>query len=368
MQYSAHLSKEAIKFLEETEEEVSKLVLLSASKLENTSPSSKKFRDSIKKLEDSISSVRGQAWKSIDKLLDSELKELMVDETAMVSRIISESLPVQVGLRLAPDKELKEIAVKTPFEGKILKDHIKSAASNDVQRITTRTNKAIVQNNVPSEVLKQVIGSQAYAFKDGVTRRAWDGAEALVFTSTSHVQSQSKSSVYKTNEFLIKEEDFQATLDSRTTPQCITADDGSPYKVGEGPMPPLHWRCRSIRTPRINFEEIAERPFDPTTERTLVKEYTNGQYTSRDALPRGQKTKFDTFARKRKRELVGRVPSKTTYSEWLRGQSKDFQEEVLGVTRAKLFRANKYSVDRYTNASGQFLTLEQLKKKGFDIE
>ncbi len=39
------------------------------------------------------------------------------------------------------------------------------------------------------------------------------------------------------------------------------------------------------------------------------------------------------------------------------------QDDILGVTRAEMFRAKKITVDRFTDARGNVLTLDQLKKK-----
>jgi hypothetical protein len=45
-----------------------------------------------------------------------------------------------------------------------------------------------------------------------------------------------------------------------------------------------------------------------------------------------------TRARQRKRDLTGQVPAKLSYDQWLRTQTKEFQDEVLGPRRAQMFR------------------------------
>jgi len=124
--------------------------------------------------------------------------------------------------------------------------------------------------------------------------------------------------------------------------------------------------CRSVRAPFID-PNISERGFDPSTEKTLVKEYSNGVITSRDSLPYGQKGDYDAWARKRRREMIGTVPSEVTYGEWLLNQSKDFQDEVLGIERAKLFRRGKIPLSKFVNRQGRYLTLDQLRAKGYDV-
>lgn len=85
--------------------------------------------------------------------------------------------------------------------------------------------------------------------------------------------------------------------------------------------------------------------------------------TSRDALPYGTKGKFDRYSRQRVRELVGPVPADTTYSEWLTGQSKQFQEDVLGVTKAQLFRDGDLTLDRFVDRAGNELNLNEIAKR-----
>ena len=58
---------------------------------------------------------------------------------------------------------------------------------------------------------------------------------------------------------------------------------------------------------------------------------------------------------------VSQVSGETTYNSWLKRQPADFQDEVLGVERAKLFRGGM-NVDKFTDDEGRTLTLEQLKQ------
>ena len=59
----------------------------------------------------------------------------------------------------------------------------------------------------------------------------------------------------------------------------------------------------------------------------------------------------------------GPVSADLTFSDWLRGQPESVQNQILGATRAKLFRANQIDVDRFTNNKGVVLSLDALRKK-----
>lgn len=67
--------------------------------------------------------------------------------------------------------------------------------------------------------------------------------------------------------------------------------------------------------------------------------------------------------------MDGQVPDKTTYQEWLKKQSVARQNEVLGVTKAQLFRDGKLTLDKFVSPTGHVYTLDQLKErnaKAFD--
>ena len=102
----------------------------------------------------------------------------------------------------------------------------------------------------------------------------------------------------------------------------------------------------------------------PVTEKGLIREFTSKEkitgVSKRANLPRGTKGKFDEFARKRTRELVGTVPAKTTYQEFLTNQSKQFQDDVLGKTKGKLFRSGGLKLDKFVDSSGREFTLSRL--------
>jgi len=101
--------------------------------------------------------------------------------------------------------------------------------------------------------------------------------------------------------------------------------------------------CRSIRVPEINGRLIGQRPANATTKKLL--EGMRGE-ERRKAVDR----------------LVGQVPASETYQVFLKKQTTAFQNEVLGVTKGRLFREGGLTVDRFVNPAGKELTLSQLKR------
>jgi hypothetical protein len=167
------------------------------------------------------------------------------------------------------------------------------------------------------------------------------------------------------NQDLFSEEQFVATLDARTTPVCRSLD-GKRYPVGKGPIPPLHFNCRSLRVPVLDGDALGKRPFVAATKAQLLREYAEREGLkvpkTREALPRGHKGAFDAFARMRVRQLTGRAPGRTTYQEWLSTQSAAFQDDVLGKTRARLFREGGLTLDKFVNRRGDEIPLSELAR------
>ena len=58
------------------------------------------------------------------------------------------------------------------------------------------------------------------------------------------------------------------------------------------------------------------------------------------------------------------VNTRETYNSWLKRQSHEFQNEALGVERAKLFRAGKFGMKGFVDpVTGRTYTLAELKIK-----
>ena len=189
-------------------------------------------------------------------------------------------------------------------------------------------------------------------------------AAAITRTAVNGIANHAKRLYYTENSDVFDFEIYVATLDSRTTHICMSLD-GNKYKLGEGPIPPVHFQCRSMRVAVVTPEVVGKRPIREFTKQGLVRDYSrqNGLkvQSKRVNLPRGHKGAFDSFARKRMRELTGRAPAKTTYQEFLTRQSVEFQNDVLGVARGKLFRNGGLTLDKFVDQSGKVFTLEQLQ-------
>lgn len=367
MRFAEGLGDELGTLLSKSDDTLNDTLLKWLAKVEDRSLASTGGRSWQKEFESAISANQAPAWDAIQQQSQKQLERLAITEAAVGASIIQGAIPVVLGLSLPSAAHLTGIVRSQPLEGRVLKAWLAKSQQANVDSIVTSAKAGIIQGQTPAQITRTIMGSQSVDYADGMARRkAQREIKSLVRTIVNGVQTEAKQALYEANADIIQDEIFIATLDSGTTLACA-GNDNKVFKRGEGPMPPLHFGCRSTRVPYINPDNFGNRGFDPTTETELVEEYAKKNNldsgNDRDSLPRGHKAKYDAFARKRKRELIGQVPALTSYNKWLKEQSVTFQNETLGKTRAELFRSGKLSVDKFTSATGETLTLKQLAKK-----
>lgn len=320
-------------------------------------------------LQDQLGSIRQEAWDKASEFMQEEMPTLALAESASLSGIVMVSLPVVINVVQPSAQLLKSIALSRPFQGRILSDWAKDLAADDIRRIHNAVQVGMIQGEDMNTIARRVVGTQALSFSDGVTNMTRSQVQSITRTAVMSIANNSRQAWLADNSDIITQERFVATLDSRTSPVC-RANDGKLYELGKGPMPPLHFNCRSLRIAAIDGTLAGDRPAKPYTQSQLVSEYADqnklGEVKSRDDLPFGTKTDFDKWSRRRIRELVGPVPAETTYQKWLEGQTSTFQDDVLGQTKAKLFRNGGLKLDRFVNRQGDELTLGQLATKERD--
>lgn len=128
-------------------------------------------------------------------------------------------------------------------------------------------------------------------------------------------------------------------LDSATSQICRSLD-GQVFAFGQGPLPPAHPNCRSS----IIAEMLGR----------WLKRGPTGRFTKRDERSATGASGRET------------VDGKVSYYEWLKTQPAAFQDDALGVTRAKLFRDGGLSAAAFAklNLGRNFqpLTLDEMRR------
>lgn len=199
-----------------------------------------------------------------------------------------------------------------PIRGMAFAQWVETGADRTAARIQSAVRLGIVEGRTLDEIvrdLRQSVGGTAH------------GLRFLVSTTTNHVMTQARESVFVANERLLEGVQWVSTLDSRTTDICIQRD-GNVYPVGDGPRPPAHGSCRS----------------------TTV------------AVIKGAEEFFGERA-----SMFGPVPERVTYADWFKGLSAAQQNEIIGKTRGIAYRAGKITLaDLADPTTGRSLTLREL--------
>lgn len=301
---------------------------------------------SVKRLESllaSIENARGASWKAVNAEWSDQMLGLSKMEPVFLDTTLKAVMPVTLSTSMPQSDVLIRVAKNTPFEGAILADWSQGLQASELDRMEKAIRMGMVQGETTADITRRLLGP------GGHTQITRNHADAITRTAVNAVSNAAKQAYYEENTDVIKEELFCATLDARTTITCASKD-GKRYKVGTGPRPPLHWRCRSLRVAILTAEAIGSRPFRNFTEQQLKREFKST----------GQSTGYKAWRARRARELTGQAPARTTYTEWLKSQSPRFQDDILGPTRGRLFRENKLSLDKFVNRNGKVYTLKQL--------
>ena len=273
--------------------------------------------------------LQGMTRRDLDRLL-VRIKRIVVDGYAPVTAQIEAALKdfaayeaewqvdslMRAGLVadicVPSDADLWAAMYSRPFQGRLLREWLTGLPANTAARVRQAIRQGYVDGLGPLEIARQIRGTRSRSGIMDISRR---GAEAMVRTALAHTASRARAITYERNP-AIKAEQWVSVLDHRTSTIC-RANDGKIYEKGKGPRPPAHVSCRSTMVPVTDGNRAA-------------------------------------------------LKSRPTYGDWLTKQPEIVQDDVLGPTRGKLFREGGYTVDRFTDPSGQEYTLDQLRQKDSD--
>ena len=359
--YANNLSNQSLKLLKNSDEAVQKELLFYADKLSNQTRNTAAYNKTKEQLTTAIAKIRAPIYKTLRSTLPDEILELGVAETVFAATVINKALPLATPLDFKfPTKADLKTGIDNAVlpEGRNFQQWLLALEEADATRMTGQITTALNNGSTPSQAVTSV--------RNQGIKKAQASLSTLISTMTTATATESRNQLYNNNKNFISQEIYRATLDSKTTPIC-SITDGKVFDLGQGSFPPLHYNCRSVRIPFIDSQSYWERSFDPTIEKTILNQYAKqnnlGSISSRDSLPYGTKGKFDSFARQERASRIGKLPDKTTYSEFLQRQSTEFQNEVLGTRRAQIFRQTGEPLERFVNRDGMYLTLDQLKAK-----
>lgn len=292
---------------------------------EGLSPfASARYQEQIDVLRADLEEVYG----AMEAQMRLSLSDLTRNEIEFNGMMLDESTKASVTISTPPPQTVVAAAFAKPLE---------LEARQGVQRISIRGALAEFSQKKTAEILSEIaIGASLGETNDAITTRLLATTEmqrrnlaAIVNTSIAHISSVAREQVMEANQDLLAGMRAIATLDSKTSPGC-RARDQEVIPLGS-PMAPFHWNCRTTMIPEIKPEFARQVPG-----------------STRPAVGA---------------EGAEQVSSRQSYGEWLADQPEEFQVDVLGPARQKLFAKGGLDMDRFVNDEGQQITLEELRRK-----
>ena len=272
------------------------------------------------------------------QFLTESLEELATNEVEWtenaLARGISDEAPT---IQVPSSAQVISAALARPLQfgntAVILKDLLDGFTQQEVQKVEGVVRTGFFEGQTVTEMVRRIRGTRAARFNDGVLATTQRSARLIARTATNHVATEAKNSTFQRNSRLLEGVEWSSTLDSRTSSICRIRD-GQVYPVDSGPRPPAHPACRSSLTPRVKRE-------------------------------------FSLFTGNETRAAVGAEGAKPTqagnYYNWLRTQPASFQDEVLGVTKGRIFRNAGLTTSEFrrlvSNNFDEPLTLAEMRAK-----
>lgn len=297
----------------------------------------------VQRLESQLGTVRQTIAASYERLngqLSLELEDFARYETAWQASTMEAALPVVINVATVAPAQVYAAAMARPFQGALLSQWISTLNTDTATRVRRTIVQGFSESKTTDQIIRDIRGTRARQYKDGILETSRREAEAVVRTALSHTAAVAGEQFETANRDIIKQVRWLSTLDTRTSPPCRLRDGllyeagthkpvGHSYPWGAGPGQ-FHWRCRSTRT----FVTKGWQAFG-----------------------------IDSFTPAERASMDGQVPAELSYKDWLLKQSAARQDQVLGVERARMLRAGDITFDQLYSARGVPLTLEELRKK-----
>lgn len=264
----------------------------------------------------------------------AELDKLAAYEGDYQFALLAKSVPIHLNWTTPSAYQIIAATNARPFQGKLLKDWFTDLPDKAFERLRNAIRAGVVEGRTIDQLTRDIRGTKAMGFKDGILEINRRDAEVTARTAVAHTANAARTEMYQSNGKFIKAVQWVSTLDGRTSAIC-RARDGMTFPVDSGPRPPAHPGCRSTTTP-------------------VIKSLKELGISGRD-LPPGTRASMD-----------GQVPEDLTYDGWLRQKPAAYQDEILGQSKGKLFRAG-LTMDKFVSRKGDELTLDELKAREADI-
>lgn len=294
----------------------------------------------LAKLLESVKSAIRANYRDVNVLMASEIRNVADAEATWTGHAINASTQTEFVDAGITSTLLDKLVSDVMIQGAPSADWWGRQAQGLSDRFTDEMRRGIALGETNSELIDRIRGTNEARGLMDVSR---DSAERLVRASVQTVANAAREQTYAENTDLISALQWHATLDTRTSIWCITRDGhqyeptGSHAPMDDGPLwlegpGALHWGCRSTSIPVLkSWRDLG---------------------IDEDEVPRTTRASMD-----------GQVANKLSFEEWLKKQSQQRQDTVLGVGKADLWRDGKITFRDLLDQNGRPLTTDQLREK-----
>lgn len=184
--------------------------------------------------------VLREAYQEVYAYLLPELQSVAIYEAAWQVRTMEGAvrsvIPFTVEFNQPSAAILRAAVVRTPVLGKPLNQWFTSLSRQTADQVRREINVGLLAGQTPDQIVRRLGGTRAARYTDGVLQTARRHVRTLTRTGVADVTNKAREMTYAENQDVIAAVKIVATLDSRTTPICMSLD-GEVYPVTEGPRP-----------------------------------------------------------------------------------------------------------------------------------
>lgn len=285
-----------------------------------------------------VNKIQKDIYDEYIKQLSGDLLDIGIQQAGFEARsyekvVIDFDSKVPTAEQVSAAIRLNPVLIQGYAGDQLLSSFITDWSKKETARVTGAIQNGFYTGQTNAEIVRAIRGTKANKFNDGILNTTDRAAKTLVRTTVQHAATQARHATMGQNEDLVKGYRWVSTLDSKTSSQCQSLD-GREFKLGEGPLPPIHPNCRSATTPVLSEKY----DFLKTGAKRAARGADGGQ----------------------------QVGAKKTYFSFLKDQPKSFQDSAIGPERGKLLRNGGLSAERFSALSldKNFnpLTLEEMRR------
>jgi len=337
------LSDEIAESLDGALEKVTGKIILLENKAEQTkSLLNKKKYLNLQKVE--IEKMLAETYQDIGQTIKGTTVDLAAATPGIIDGMVKDSgITIQMGVPHLDKKTLTAWFESAQIEGTFFNDWLKKLESGAVSRIVKETRQSLILHEGTSATGKRI----AEALKIGKK-----SAEGMAHNALHQASNWAEKQYWIENREGVKSMCFVAELDRQTTPLCISLS-GKTFPIDDAPVPPLHWRCRSMLMPVWRNSALNELGTVPARI---------------DTQPRTIHHRDGTTSTVYDKRRVQFPKSGVTYNQWMNGMvnsanpaDASFAKEVLGPTRFNLVKSGKLKINSLYY-HGKLRTIDELKR------